>query len=332
MGWVEYKVRRRGELERSEPEMNDRGTKVSVGIVNDGSVEGWLYGENPLGVYVSLDPNGEHIRFIPSGQWSGIGYSHQSPKAIFASEMQEIDGDFREAMYNSLLRVDYNYIGRLGRSAHNLEYRATRYRDALRSEGPFSPFYEESENRESFLVLSIEAREIYSALLGELLRSGVGEVLLDFGERLRQQTSLDTLPLIDAHASPADLVSQLKEVDNLQNSMLGRTVLDQVTPERLVKSVQAEVGNGNPPENQEKLERTWGTRLKRIAAVGKMALGSGLAVSNLGLGAIAGVVSALPTLGLGTVAAVVGIATSTYTGLNAACDGLKDLAGTLEAT
>ena len=52
--------------------------------------------------------------------------------------------------------------------------------------------------------------------------------------------------------------------------------------------------------------------------------------TNLGLGALVGVVAALPTLTMGSVAAAVAVAGSAYTGLNTSCDALKDLASALE--
>ena len=77
-------------------------------------------------------------------------------------------------------------------------------------------------------------------------------------------------------------------------------------------------------------KRVWARRLRKVAAFNKVALGGTFAACNLGLGAIAGVVTALPMLGIGTVGATAGVAGSMYVGLNGASDGLKEYASILE--
>jgi hypothetical protein len=74
----------------------------------------------------------------------------------------------------------------------------------------------------------------------------------------------------------------------------------------------------------------WAERLRIASAVGKLALGGTFAATNIGLGALVGIITALPTLTLGTVGAAAGIAASAYTGLNTSLDALKDLAAVVE--
>jgi hypothetical protein len=310
--------------------MHDRGTRIRVGVASGDIIEGWLYGENLLGVFISLDEWGRDIRFIPQGERKSVAYDIESSKAEFATTVSHDDlgKKFYKQTELALQRVDYNRIYRLGRRSRRIEDRVRSYQ-----QDDHSLYGRESE---SSWALALEMRSTYAELLDELLRSGLGDVLLEFGGPIREQASLDSLPIIDGVVSSAalDLVRELRESDSVQETNLGRDILRQVTPEVIVKAAQSEAGSGSLPtelQHTEAEHSVWAKRLKRMAAVGKMALGGGFTASNIGLGVVAGVFAALPTLGLGTVAAAVGIMTSSYTGLNAAVEGVKDIATTFEA-
>lgn len=49
---------------------SDYGVRVKIDLETGEHVEGWLLGEKPRGLYLSLDPDGKVVRFLPRGTWS----------------------------------------------------------------------------------------------------------------------------------------------------------------------------------------------------------------------------------------------------------------------
>ena len=302
------------------------GVKTSLSLATGELIEGWHYADTPVGYYIALDPDGTFIRFVPSGAWQGAGYDHNSPKALFRPHQYDelletyeaLRTELRTPLDLALSRLDINHLRRLSMRLSNI-------RDELQYDRRIR------DRDEARLPLVLDARETYGALLDEIARSGVQDTLLEQRNRIREVVSEFTLPQIDAyyiHPSEVNYMIQLtKEKDELSETNLGKTLLQKLSPDVLV--TPQEPNNESKESPDEKREQK-AHRLRSAAAWLKVSSGGGLAAANLTLGAVAGVVSALPTLGLGTVAAVVGIATSTYTGLNAASDALKDMASNLE--
>lgn len=302
------------------------GVKTRLSLNTGEVIDGWHYGDTPLGYYIALDPEAKVIRFVATEYLSVASYDHNSPKAQFQppefERMMKSYHDLRSGLWTPMStvldRLDLNHVRRLAkRISHNrnrLVYdRRGRFRD------------------EVSLPLVLDIREAYEELLNEITDSGVQDILMERRGQIRDVISEFTLPQVDAqYIHPYELkqlIQLAKEKDNLSETNFGKTQLEKLSPDVLaVPEEPPDESKESRKENRERKVR----RLRSAAAWIKISTGGGLAAANLTLGALAGVVSALPTLGLGTVAAVVGIATSTYTGLNAASDALKDMASNLE--
>jgi hypothetical protein len=292
------------------------GVRVTVDLHRGKPVEGWLVGETALGLYVALDPEGENVRFVPSGKYSHIAYDHDAPRAAegFAQIAKERIDAFVETAGKSLTRaLDKLNYGRL-------RYLGNRFRDADNMP--------ESEHPNDDLLRYLPLRQDYIQLLDELSDAGVLEVIVEKGDEIRDLVSPATMPAIDAEVvHPMRLrgiMENARKTNLVSLTRGGRQYVEQITSERVIAAIR------QPAETVDRQKKRLPKYLRLIGASGKIVVGSSLTVANVSLGVMAGVVGALPTLGLGTVAAAVGIATSTYTGLNSACDALKDLASALD--
>jgi hypothetical protein len=319
------------------------GRRVLVNLVDGETVEGWLYDENPSGLYLALDPGGKHIRYVPRSQVSDTIYASESSKAYFEHERdieaveaaERLDNELSKELSDTLSRVDYNRARRIALQ-FRADFSALKYIEAVSQR---SSLPDDRLNSEHFLRLALRVTDSYSNLVDELEMSGFAGILTVYETDIASFVSTDTLPWIDDEVSEPrnvqEMVIYAKRRDESVNTIASRDMLEKVTPERIVRAEIAarEEERGQVQDAQEALDALRDVRprrLRRIAAFNKVALGGTFAATNLTLGAIAGVVLALPTLGIGTVGAAAGVATSVYTGLSGANDGLKDYASTLE--
>lgn len=303
--------------------MRYRGVKVRVGYEKDQFVDGWLYAETPLGKYISLDRNGKFIRFFPAGETFTISYDHDGEKAAFFNEKIQNDissqnaEELKYSMSKALDRLDYNQIRRISVRIRNNESRLKATDE--------TPFLDD----EFIIEIALEAWSAHNELLEEVIKSQVGAVLLEHRDLIRSIISKDAIPEFDAAVSTPSEIDEMiklaKEKDYLDKFYLGKNLLINIAPDKLYQLI-IEFSK----EKIVKSEEIRAIRLKKIAALSKLTVGGLFTAVNLTLGGFTGVLTALPTLGLGTVAAVIGIATSSYTGLNSACDALKDFASTIE--
>jgi hypothetical protein len=307
--------------------ITDIGVKVNVRLKSEETVIGWLYGESLSGLFLGLDLEGRDIRFIPQGTWDSISYVRESPKAGFSAGEDEgiddrvktLESKLQRPFAVALERVNYTRLKKLKerflRGFHSVEQRRS------------TPLAELETALAELLVLHRD----YTELIEELSDSQILSVITENRDEIRSILSRRTLPEIDLAIIPLsvidNMISKAHEADFIAESESGRRYLHQVSDERIIALLR-ERDNGNVEEDQQR-ERT--ARLSRIvAAIGRMFAGSALAAANPLLGGFTGVFTGLPTLGLGIVAAAVAIATSTYTGFNSACEGLKDLANAVD--
>lgn len=312
--------------------MANPGDKAEVVLVGNERVEGWLYAKTWQGLYVALDSSAKNIRFIPSGSYHGVTHSRSSkePAPEFILKLQVPSEDqiktlkdkIERPMAVVLSKLNYNRMKWL-LERFKTEHRAIR---ELQSRGTQS-----DELREVALAKLLILRRDYADLIDEIEQVGLLDILTEHQRDIRAVLSKATLPDLDALLVSMEeivtLITKVREVDHLRETNGGRKYLLDLSEERIIRSMRRLPDEkGNEPK-----EKNWTAQwVKVIAATGKMALGGSFAAANFGLGTIAGVASSLPTLGMGTVAATVAIAASGYTGLNAACDALKDLATALE--
>ncbi len=299
--------------------LREHGVAVTVSLKSGEEIHGWLYADNAMGVYVSLDRKGHTIRFIPAGDWDSVSYQHESERATFrtSGELQEtVDKLFdhlRAPMRHALDRVDHNQIKRI--QARLIDARQQFARPLRTNE----------------LALVLDTRSSYGYLLDELEASGLASIIIENETELRQVASLFTLPLLDvALASRSELDHLLTELRESKTTLaeldLGRKDLDRLQPEVLVSPpASSEHSEPEPVARARRSRRPgWGL-IRGLTSWAQVALGGALAAGNVGIGTVVVVTTGLPTLGLTTAPAAIAIAASVYTGLNGAAKSLHDL-------
>jgi hypothetical protein len=320
--------------------MVDRGQHVVVTLRTGDSVSGWLFAETPLGIYVALDREGQNVRFVPKDRWGGTSYSYDDVVEFLRTpdDLNRASDGHRhaskklaEAAETALERFDYNAIRRV---YTDLAHQASRFRGW---QGGFT-FVRTSEEDATLGDVAVTVRTRYVDLLRELERCGLDRVLEERSDELRAIAHHYGLPYFDLAFAGASEDEQrfvlegfllsLRDHDLVRELDFGRLVLPRVTnlALALLPDVEEPLIEERPGKEGDNVPR----RLRKAAAVGRVAVGSALAAANVTAGVFAGIVAALPTLGLATMAGAVSVVTSTYTGLNAACDGLKDLADAIK--
>jgi len=319
--------------------MNNIGRQIKVNL-NDGSViQGWDFGESPLGQYVALDRNAKDIRFLPSGTYVSCCYSYND-MAPLDSEIDasytrtrvrlesDIPTDLSDAILRALDRTDFNEIRKLAQAFAKLQNRFHGSYNRLTMSN-----VEDGDIKHGVAETVIESKARYLQLLDDIDHSGLLSVLVEHGEIIRKEP----LPHEDWYYyrynyRPHDrliLESMYFEAQKDEVALeksCGRHVLQHIQVDALIEALN----NPTSKEPHKETESEWPKRLRVIAASGKIVIGGGFATTNLGAGFVAGIMTAIPTLGIGAIASALGVATSAYTGLNAACDGVKDLATALE--
>src|SRR5450755_3147123 len=106
---------------------SDYGTRVTIDLDTDERVEGWLLGETPRGLYLSLDPDGTVVRMLSRDTWSGVIYQRDAGKARFVTPDHEQTvemikthvQDIEEGVDAALERVDHNRTKRLAATIYD---------------------------------------------------------------------------------------------------------------------------------------------------------------------------------------------------------------------
>jgi cob(I)alamin adenosyltransferase len=263
-------------------------------------------------MFVAIEPSGrKDVRFFPARQIKSLTLLSGVQKADFfdpkaAAALHDLQAKIENPIKATLRYIDYALLRKL------LEQFAEE-QQRLRVSG---------ESSEA-ISAAADLLRAYRELIKELERKKLLDILLENQTEIRENLSFDTLPALDGQVIPAETLSRLiaeaRESRNFGESDGGRVYLNRLSEEMIIAALKS-----NRPEEVKKPDRV-GHFMRITAAIGKIAVGGSLAAANVGLGLFAGVVSALPTLGVGTVAAAIGVVTSAYTGLNAGCDGLKDL-------
>lgn len=318
--------------------MSTVGVAAEVRLKDGTTVTGWMYYKGLAGLFLALDRSGKDIRYLPTGTWSAYSYNHNdraefqspffTPFEAFAPERLNADQGLYGEIIAALNQTDFNRTRRILLTFEELlvEYSS----DAMRTEGDVAE-------------LSITTWVTYREFLDELDRSGLAGILLERSDEIQRLVREQRIPHFDqvwardhlhhlaGELTVEDMVMFAANDNLLREYMLGRRLLVEISIGRLSRDPDINPAvEVSPPPAEAQTESRLPNRLKKIAAMGKMAAGGGLAAANVCAGVTIGIASLLPTLSIGTIAGAVGIATSTYTGLNAACDALRDLAETLD--
>jgi hypothetical protein len=312
--------------------MSEVGRRVVVHLEDGSTVEGWHFGNTPLGYYVALDRDATNIRFVPKGSWSSASYPDLDDKDKIKVESL-VDQFYREGtpernqvalgqdVRQALDHVDFNRIRRL-----SLAFESLRSSFA----GSYGEMNLHSENRKQAVDTVVDTRSQYLELASELERSNLVPVLLENSETIRKER----LPRVEwdwARNREERFLVESMHYRAIEKPSLTRDAGRQQLQSVDVSLIVNVLSQLEREQRQDKSTKShWPRRLRVIAAAGKMAVGGALATANIAAGVTVGVLAALPTLGVGAIAGAVGIATSCYTGLNAACDGIKDLASAVQ--
>jgi hypothetical protein len=327
--------------------MENIGRRVRVNLSTGETVEGWVYGQTILGDYIALDRAGTSIRFVPRGMSRDTLYSDEGnvlfPHQVDVEAYRALSREWREPLSLALDRIDQNRIKRLVRQdqqlASSLRFLKRFYEE--RTDYQLPPFF-----RTEYLIDSVlETRDTHRELLDEISRAGLKDILLESHEQIRHVISHATLPQLDAAVVPRheleEMIALVKEQDQLSETDLGARYNARLSTRSIVSAIERteEVPESRETEESkqteeeptpEKSKSRKGRRLRIVAAWLKVAAGTGMAATNIALGAAAGIATAIPTLGMGTVGAAVGVIASAFTGLNSASDGL-DKVGTIQS-
>ena len=330
-----------------------RGKKVEFKL-NDGTMlNGWLWHDydfaKALGGYlIALDKEGRELRFLSQASCviCSLGSADEDDSITFPGdasldEVEQLHERLRNPMLEALSKTDYNEMKRLAETYHRLH----------RAYNMIGWYTNAAPKVHDFFESAIQAKNEYQHLLDEIRESGLATILVREREILFRIIATNTLPYIDreiASQSPlfesyrhedVSWLSKLRAEHHIIEEDCGEHLLSKITTEQLVEiHMYAEYRAKKFKRLSDKYKKTvtskrlpvWPKALRLTAALGKIIIGAGFASANVGLGALAGVIATLPVLTLGSVAAVVGIATSCYTGLHAACDGLRQFADTAE--
>lgn len=315
--------------------MEEIGRQIEV-LLKDGScVTGWDFGKSPLGIYVALDRDATEIRFIPEGMWQSATFYYadiidikSTIKDFYAQDIErkyKDDSSIKELstdLIHSLDRTDFNTIRKLSRDFE-------KHRQKLEGHYDFLSIDNIEENLTEAINTVLETRYLYIQLLNELEKSNLTTILDKYSEVLRKSD----IPLYDWY-----IYERLQGKFHLESMLFkarneptftedgGKRQLEQLKPEVIIDSLRSQ-----ELQNDNIFKSKWPKRLRIVAATGKIVVGGSLTTANIAAGLLAGIVTTLPTLGIGAIAGAVGVATSAYTGLNAACDGIKDFATAIES-
>ena len=311
--------------------MRNRGRKVEVDMA-EGTIEGWMYGEVPTGLYIALDTDAKNIRFIREGQYTRVYYPREGVIARFVAQepsnlVQAVDqlaSQLAEPMAAALDRVDHNRVKRLGSAIQGTRAELQAI-GSLRGQVPLPPSMDMTNVYESL----VRARNTHVNVLDELERSGIAQILRQHQTAIKQVVSESTLPQVDAQVvSPSELQNLIQAAQGEPlpaNTDFGRQLSNQPINVTIgsVAIGTVNIGTTTPPqENQEDVQSGfWRT----VGGWGKVLLGSGLVVANMGAGVSVGLVMIATTLGLGTVPVAVALATSIYTGAKGTVDALTEM-------
>jgi hypothetical protein len=295
------------------------GTKVTVDRrPSDEAIEGWLFADSPLGVFLALDPRGEDVRWFRPGTWWGISYHHEQERASFAppnqrersQELRALADAFRRPVETALDRIDFNrvkYVNkRLTNASHDIY--------DIRREYWRSP--------ELFLLI----RDSYTELSDEAMRSGLAETIAEYWPRLRPYVTPGFLPIVDVlprwFYDLRTVVAEARDEEIDLEPSFGRSYLEYLTYSTVVSVSEKALGRtGDDSPNPGRGYRyRWAAGWLRVASGGIIISG------NVGLWIAAMLPGSAVTLSFADAPHLVPLVASVTAGEALGVKGLKELA------
>jgi hypothetical protein len=306
--------------------MRELGIHVVVTLKSGERIEGWLRGEDDLGLYVALDVDGKHIRFVPYSVWSGTFFQHDRERAHFVSSdhdkklqvIEALERETRKPVADALDRIDLNRINRISLASRDLDWKIRRFEHDQ---------FDHGRPERELAGLVAEADRARRGLSAELAKSGLEQLIRVHSSEIRQITSRETIPRLDgvlSHEIDEDITRVrergYKGIADAPVRISDLAIMESISLAR----TKTKVAERPEPSG------SFATALKWVNVGTMLAGGSVLASGNILVGAIAGATLSAPTLGLGTVAAYLGLLTSVYTGVTKFGEGLKNAGELLE--
>lgn len=311
--------------------LGERGVWVRVGRTGHTPVEGWLLGEIPQGLLVAMSDDLNDVRLISGYSYISYDHDRRLPRVRYDNanelyeELEAINSAISAPMRRAVSRLSFERLHQAGHRSSELRRDIDRARyeiqmadDRLLSRNEVLAFLIAQADQSTTLH-----REVYDTFEG----SGLTDVLDDFGPRLASLPSELTIPAYDLEfQSSEDLASSLEATrDQRWTSTTHRASLEaaEATRTRLI----VEAARGRERAGEGRLEQPDGsTVLSRwIGPSLRVLVGTGLATANAAIGVTAGLTATIATIGATAVPTYVGVATSIYTGLAQAADGLEKI-------
>jgi hypothetical protein len=240
------------------------------------------------------------------------------PKLKERKEIEALAENLEQPMREALHQLDYNRIktfkSTLQSSKDELDKLQIQIRIGLRP---------------SMGEILLATRDAYEGLLDEAERSGAASVLAERQEQLRRVISVFILPEIDFEwASPDEIDGMIKTVRESKplGEDFGRSELDKLTGTVISEVLEEGELKGladRPRRRRVRDKHGW------LQKWSKVALGAGLAATNLALGGVA-VLAYIPTFGQVDLPSALAIAGSVYLGLSDARNSLHQVNASIE--
>ncbi len=309
--------------------LNQRGAWVTIHRKSGTSVEGWLIGEIPQGLVITLDEDLSDIRLVSEYYSIGYNYDKKLSKLSFENsehvydELHTTNDAISYSMRRAISKIKFDRLHQFG---HHSALLKRHIHDAK-----YERMYDDVSPRAELMGFLIAQADRVTALHREVYEtfedSGLTEILSEYGSKLTHLPAELTIPAYDLEfSSREDLISTLKLArDQSWSESKHRASLD--AAEEMRTRLIVEATKECNQKSEEKLEkrddstpfsRWFGPSLRVLA-------GTGLATANAAVGVTAGLTAAIATIGATTVPTYVGVATSIYTGLIQVADGLEKI-------
>jgi hypothetical protein len=312
-------------------DLRNVGVKVGVGFWDGGSVEGWLWGETAQGLLIAMDRAGTDIRLFTQ-RWMSIGYNHDDlaefsrpDRKEIADRMDELNRAIAPPLGRAMAGLDF---APLQRASRRLRHVRSEMWAAERELG--ERFTVESRAMDIFWASQVkEAVGVHASIYDELENRGIPTLIAEHASDLARLPSEYALPALDGRLINPDIISDEETISRRKewSPTRHREMLERAESAPLV--LMLTTGRETKDEQKREMGRAEGG--SRWAAAGlRIIAGTGLIGANSALWLTVGLGAAIVSLGATAIPSGVAVATSIYTGLTQAADGLEKVGGIIK--
>jgi hypothetical protein len=298
------------------------GVHIRV-VRNSGEVvEGWFLDDSVFGLLISLDSDGNRVRWLPPFEAGRvIEYQWEEPRARFAETgwagLGDLTERLTEPMTNLLTRIDANRLRALGQALSNTTDRLARTME-LSYEEPVTPPWDDPD-------IFVTARQHYGDLVAVLEHSHAPAIV----EIMENSPSSQTLRTIESSWERSVIADgtarMLRDIDSIApvgaetqhgSSALQTERLESLSGYRVAIVTERLLG----PEGDDFSNPGRGRRFRWTAGWLRVVGGGLIAVVDIA-GGVAMAIGGPPAMAIGAA----GVATSLYKGVSLAAEGLDEL-------